>query len=58
MAQQPPNVYPKNPPTGKGKVDQTPGNASMGNSMHTPVTATQAGKQLYTSQQQQTQERE
>ncbi|HXH90701.1 MAG TPA: hypothetical protein VNN25_03900 [Thermoanaerobaculia bacterium] len=39
MAQQPPNVHPKNPPTGKGKVDQTPGNASMGNSMHKPVTA-------------------
>ena len=54
MAQQPPNVHPKNPPTGKGKVDQTPGNASMGNSMHQPVTA----KQAYADQQQQTQERE
>lgn len=49
MAQQPPNVHPKNPPTGKGKVDQTPGNANMGNSMHEPRT----GPQTYSDQQQQ-----
>ncbi len=51
MAQQPPQVHAKNPVTAKGKVDQTPGNANMGNSMHRPVTG-------YTDQQQQTQERE
>jgi hypothetical protein len=51
MAQQPPAVHPKNAPTGKGVQPKTPGNASMGNSMHRPVTG-------YTDQQQQTQERE
>ena len=53
MAQQPPAVHAKNALTGKSKrpVPQTPGNASMGNSMHRPTTG-------YTDQQQQTQERE
>lgn len=46
MAKQPPAIHPKNAQTGKGTQPKTPGNASMGNSMHTPATG-------YTSEQQQ-----